>query len=77
MGDTAVSPDTLLAKSKLKVPSPGQISIGGMGYSRVVKTQSAKFWPNFNGGGGDSRVVKIQSAKFWPNFNFWVGEGVF
>ena len=43
----------IVKMSKLKVPSPGQISIGGGGgYSTVVKTESARSWPNFNFRGG-------------------------
>ena len=44
----------------------------GRGYSWVVKTQSAKSWPNLNGG-GYSWIVKTQSAKSWPNLNFMGG----
>ena len=40
----------ILGCSKLKVPCSAQIFIGGMGggYSWVLKTQSAKFIPNFH-----------------------------
>ena len=67
--DTAVSLHTLLAK----FPFPGR-----EGYSRVVKTQSAKFWPNFNfWGWGYSRVLSQKSSpKSWPTFSCGVGEGI-
>ena len=52
---------------------------GGGGYSWIVKTQSAKSWPNFNfwgeGGWWYSWVLKTQSAKFRPNFNLGELEG--
>ena len=57
-----------LGSQNSKVPTSGQISIGRWrGYSWVVKTQSANFWPNFNwkGEGGYSWAVKTQSANFW------------
>ena len=55
-GDTVVSFHTLM---------------GARGCSRVVKTQSAKSWPNFYfRGRGYCRIVKTQSAKSWPNFYF-------
>ena len=48
----------------------------GRGYSWVVKSQSAKFWPTFIwGGGGYSWVVKTQSAKFWPTFSIFGSGG--
>ena len=63
LGDTAVSLQTLI---------PTMFGRGG-GYSWVLKTQSAKSWPNFHfrGGGilGYSKL-KAQSAKSWPNFHF-------
>ena len=55
-----------------------QLLGGGKRRRGVVKTQSAKSWPNFNGeGGGHSGVVKTQSGKSCPNFHFWGGGGVF
>ena len=57
--------------SSLKLP--GQISFfGGGGYSTVVKTQSAKSWPNFNffwgGGEGHSGPRIGQTGIFEHKF---------
>ena len=64
-------------KSKLKVPSPGQISIWkGGGYSWVVKIQSAKSWPNFNFQvGGVFSGSQNSKCQVLNKFQFWGGGG--
>ena len=58
--------------STYQLPEP---PILGGGYSRVVKTQSAKFWPTFDWGGGIFLGSQRQSAKFWPSFHIRGGGG--
>ena len=60
------------AEISLHIRDPRNSGVGG--YSGVVKTQGAKFWPNFNWGGGDSGVVKTK-CQVWQNLNG--GGGVF
>ena len=70
-------------KSKCQILAKFSLGVGG-GYSLVVKTQSAKFWPSFHFRGegvwptihGGEVFLGSENSKYQVLANFSLGRGV-